>query len=137
MTPETLAALHALAFTQSRAWSATEFHDLLASPLCFITGDDRSFALGRVIADEAELLTIATHPDDRRKGLGRERLAEFEAMARNRRATMAFLEVAQDNTAAKALYLKQGYGMVASRKGYYQRPGAPPVDALILRKTLP
>ena len=137
MTPKTLAALHAQAFTQSRAWSASEFHDLLASPLCFITGDDRSFALGRVIADEAELLTIATHPDERRKGLGRERLAEFEAMARNRGATTAFLEVAEDNTAAKALYLTQGYEMVASRKGYYPRPKGSPVNALILRKTLP
>lgn len=136
MTPETLATLHAQAFAQSRAWSAAEFRDLLSSPHCFVTGDDRSFAVGRVIADEAELLTIATDPHNRRKGLGRKCLASFETIAREQHATTAFLEVAADNTAAKSLYLDQGYEIVATRKAYYKRPNSSPVDALVLRKTL-
>lgn len=135
MTPDMLATLHAAAFTQSRPWSASEFADLLASRFSFVTSDDQSFALGRVIADEAELLTIATHPSAQRKGLGRARLAAFEDMARARNATTAFLEVAIDNPAAIALYTAQGYIQTARRKGYYARPDGQTVDALIMSKT--
>lgn len=136
MTPEEMAALHAAAFTQSRPWSADEFAALLASPFCFLVGDAKSFALGRAIADEAELLTIATHPDARRLGLAHDRLSAFEQGARSRGATSAFLEVAADNPAAVALYTAQGYLRTHRRKAYYARPDAPAVDALIMRKTL-
>lgn len=136
MTPDALATLHAAAFTQSRPWSTAEFTDLLASPFCFLTEDSQSFALGRAIADEAELLTIATHPDARRQGLARARLSEFEAKACARGAISAFLEVAADNPAAIALYMSQGYVETARRAGYYPRPNATAVDALILRKIL-
>ncbi len=136
MTPDALATLHAAAFSQSRPWSADEFAALLASPFCFLVGDAKSFALGRAIADEAELLTIATHPDARRMGLARDRLAIFEGIARSRGATSAFLEVAADNPAALGLYTAQCYVQTGQRKAYYARPDAPAVDALMLRKTL-
>lgn len=66
-----MAATHAAAFTQSRPWTTGEFAELLSSPLSLVVGDERCFALFRVIADEAELLTIATHPDHQRQGLAR------------------------------------------------------------------
>lgn len=136
MTPETLAELHAAAFAHSRGWSAGEFRDLLASPLCFLCAGPSCFALGRVIADEAELLTIATHPTARRQGLAPTQLAYFEEEARRRGATRAFLEVAADNAAARTLYSSQGYATVARRKGYYPRQDGPAVDALVLEKRL-
>lgn len=136
MTPETLAAIHCAAFRDSRPWSAQEFASLLASDHCFLIHDDQSFALGRAIADEAELLTLATAPAARRQGRARARLAAFEDMARARGATSAFLEVAADNMAAQALYARAGYAETARRKGYYARPDGPAVDALILRKPL-
>lgn len=137
MTPEDMAALHARAFAgQGRAWSATEFSDLLASPLVFAVGDTRGFALGRVIADEAELLTIATDPALRRQGVARACLAAFERTAAKRGARSAFLEVADDNSAAKALYSAAGFSQAALRKGYYPRPNRPAVDALVLRRDL-
>src|SRR6056297_68763 len=134
MTPDDVAACHGRAFAgQGRAWSVAEFTELLESPLVFAVGDTRAFALGRVIADEAELLTLACYPAHRRKGLGRARLAGFEAEARARGAVTAFLEVAADNLPAHALYEAADYAEVARRAGYYARGT---VDALILRKAL-
>ena len=137
MTPDQLARLHARAFAgQGRAWSAPEFADLLASAHVFRVGDTSSFALGRVVAGEAELLTIATDPDQQRRGLGRTSLRAYEAAAKDRGAEISFLEVARDNNAALALYLAEGYAEIACRTGYYRRQDGHQVDALILQKLL-
>ena len=137
MTPEAMAALHARAFAgRGRAWSAGEFADLLDSQHVFAVYVPGGFALGRVSADEAELLTIATDPDLRRKGIGRQVLAAFEARALQNGARVAFLEVAQDNIAACALYAQAGYHEIARRAGYYQTPEGGKADALVLQKAL-
>lgn len=140
MTPEHMAALYARAFPDTRPWSAAEIAALIAAPTGFAipapTGfAPTGFAIGRAIAGEAELLTIATDPDARRQGTGRALLAGFEAEAQSRAATTAFLEVAADNTAALALYRAAGWRETGRRKGYYPRPtGA--VDALTMAKPL-
>ncbi|UWQ54631.1 GNAT family N-acetyltransferase [Leisingera caerulea] len=136
LTPEDLAATHAAAFTQSRPWSAAEFASLLDSPLTFATGDARCFALVRVIADEAELLTIATSPAHQRQGLARACMADWESAARARGAAEVFLEVAADNAPAQALYNACGFAECGRRAGYYRREGAKPADAILMRKAL-
>lgn len=136
MTPAALATLHAAAFTMPRPWSEAEFADLLAEPHTFLVTGSSAFALGRVIADEAELLTIATHPDLRRSGQGRACLTGFEDTAAQRGARSAFLEVATDNAAALALYLGNGWTISGRRPGYYTAPGGGRVDAQILSKPL-
>ena len=135
MTPEDMAATHARAFeARGQVWSAQEFAVLLTSPHVFAVGDARCFAMGRVVAGEAELLTLACAPDHQGQGLGRACLAQFETEARARNAQEIFLEVATDNIAAQALYTETGYCEAARRQGYYARQGEAPVDALILRK---
>ncbi|SIO40349.1 ribosomal-protein-alanine N-acetyltransferase [Rhodovulum sp. ES.010] len=136
MTPEALAALHALCFTYPRPWTSAEFAALLATPDTWLTGDATAFALGRAVAGEAELLALAVHPAARRRGLGRARLAGFEAGAQTRAAGEAFLEVAADNAAARALYQAAGYREAGRRPGYYAAPDGRRVDALVLRKAL-
>ena len=42
--------------------------------------------------------------------------------------------MAVSNAAARALYAGLGYLPAGRRPGYYRRPGAGPVDALVLRK---
>lgn len=136
MTPDGLAQLHAACFTTPRPWSAAEIAGLVASPLVFVLGDPRGFVMGRVIADEAELLTLAVAPGARRQGRGAALLAGFEAAARDRGAATAFLEVAADNAAARALYLGAGWIPAGKRRGYYRTPEGLGVDAEILSKVL-
>ncbi len=137
MTPEDLANLHARAFTMPRPWSADEFASLLNSPHVFVAGNNQGFVMGRVIAGEAELLTIAVDPDHRRKGLGHTTLlSEFLKLALERAADTAFLEVAADNAAALALYLSHGFTEAGRRPGYYIPPSGPTIDALVMKKAL-
>jgi ribosomal-protein-alanine N-acetyltransferase len=135
MTPEDMAATHARAFNgRGQVWSAPQIAALLTSPHVFVVGDTRCFAMGRAVAGEAELLTLACDPDHQGQGLGRVCLAQFETEARARDAQEIFLDVAADHIVAQALYTATGYSQAARRTGYYARPGATPVDALILRK---
>lgn len=136
MTPDTLAALHARAFSATRAWTAAEFANLLAQPGVLLTGDARCFALTRVTLDEAELLTIATDPAHRRQGLAAITLKTAESNAATSGAVQMFLEVAEDNSAARALYAAAGYTQVGRRPAYYLPKDASPVAALVLRKQL-
>ena len=133
MTPEALAQTHARAFAPLRGWSAQEFRDLLDSPHVFQVSHNNAFALGRVIAGEAELLTIAVPAECQRQGLGRHCLLAFESRARALGATSSFLEVAEDNDAALALYRVAGYRQIARRMNYYSRPDGEKVSALIMR----
>lgn len=137
MTPEALARVHARAFDgQGRAWDAGEFRDLLDSDFVFAVGDERAFALGRAVAGEAELLTLACDPACRRQGLGRACLAAFEAEALARGAVRFLLEVAAGNVAALALYHGAGYIEVARRAGYYSMPDGTRQDAMTLEKAV-
>ena len=137
MTPKEMALLHAKAFSGvSRSWSEAEFERLVSSAHVFSCGDNRAFCLGRVVADEAEILTIATDPDQRRQGLARMVLSAFDRQAHGRGASHVFLEVAADNIAAVSLYLSEGYKQVARREGYYQREDGIAAGALILEKIL-
>jgi [ribosomal protein S18]-alanine N-acetyltransferase len=131
-----MAALHAAAMTVPRPWTEAEFTALLATPGTFATGDGAAFALGRVVLDEAELLTLATHPAHRRQGLGRACLAAFEAGAAARGARTAHLEVAADNTDALALYEGAGWTRAGLRPSYYRAPDGTGIDALLLLRAL-
>ena len=136
MTPAELSRIHAAAFTQTRPWSEAEFADFLESPLCFLVTNGESFALGRVLGPEAELLTLAVAPLTQGKGLGRACLAQYEAIARAKGADESILEVAAPNSVAINLYLTTGYEKIAERKNYYQTMDGARQDALILRKNL-
>ena len=136
MTPDTLAATHARAFLATLSWSASEFATLMTSPGVILSGDATAFVLGRVTVDEAEVLTLATDPAHQRRGLARTALAAFEAKARTVGAKSVFLEVAEDNHAAIALYAAASYVQVGRRPGYYATQTGNPVAALILQKLL-
>jgi ribosomal-protein-alanine N-acetyltransferase len=144
-----LARIHAVAFAgEGRPWSGPEILALLNEPGVGLrlahaerheAGDrlaPAGFALYRVAADEAEILTVSVVPEARRAGLGRALVGACEEGARAEGARRLFLEVAQGNAAARALYAGAGYAEVGRRKGYYQRPDGSREDALILAKPL-
>jgi len=135
MTPAALARTYAAAFPDDRPWTETEFATLFQSPGVKLVGDDVCFLIGRLVANEAEILTLATHPDHRRKGLARTVLGAFER-SNHPEAASIFLEVDASNTAARALYSTCGYAQVGLRRGYYKRRDRPATDALILSKNL-
>lgn len=138
MHPEALAALHALCFDDTpRPWSAAEFEGLLAQPGTFLETHDDGFAVGRVAGPEAELLTLAVHPEARRLGVGRTLLGRFEATAARLGATETLLEVAETNAAARMLYAGAGYGLAGRRPLYYRPARGRGIDGLILRRHLP
>ncbi len=134
-TAHALAQTHAAASDRDRPWSAAEFTALLATPGAFATGDAVAFVLGRVTLDEAEILTLACHPDYRRQGRARAALAEFADAASGRGAVRVFLDVAEDNTAARALYDAAGFTLVGRRPGYFARSGGA-VAALVMARDL-
>jgi len=132
MTPAAMARLHAACFTSPRPWSEAEIADLLTSPLVFAIPESGGFAMGRAVAGEAELLTLAVDPGQRRQGIGAALLSGFLAEAKAREAERAFLEVNPDNDPAVSLYLKAGFTITGRRKGYYHPPTGPALDALIM-----
>lgn len=132
MTPDDMAALHRTCFTVPRPWSAAEIADLLTSPHVFALTESGAFAMGRAVAGEAELLTLAVDPALRRQGAGRRLVQGFMQAAQHRGAMRAFLEVLPDNVAAIALYRQAGFSVCGRRKGYYHPANAPALDALVM-----
>lgn len=134
--PAVLAAIHAAAFTRPPPWSAAAIGGVLASPGAFLCAMPEGFLIGRALAGEAEMLTLAVRPGARRQGIGRHLVAEFLRIAGACGTETAFLEVAADNPAAIALYRGSGFAETGRRRGYYRGDGAPAVDALILSRVL-
>lgn len=133
-TPEAMAAIHAESMGAGQVWRAADIADLLAQPGVIAVTRADAFALIRVAAGEAEVLTLAVRPRARRRGIGAAVLADAMGAARQAGATEMFLEVAEDNGPARALYTRAGFVEVGRRPGYYPRRVGARVDALILRR---
>jgi ribosomal-protein-alanine N-acetyltransferase len=128
-----LAAIHAAAFPPDEVWSSNVISLHIGLPGGFGFIDARGgMILGRTIVDEAEILTLAVLPDSRLQGLGRDLLQAAMRRAAGAGAQTMFLEVAEDNIAARRLYASQGFTEVGLRKRYYAN-GA---DALVMRVAL-
>jgi ribosomal-protein-alanine N-acetyltransferase len=137
MTPERMAAIHALCFETPRPWNAAEFEGFLSDPNCLIHHRvDSGFLIGRLIADEAEVLTLAVHPNTRRQGIARELMEVYVKDLRSKHAEQIFLEVVASNEAAIALYSGIGFAKAGRRPKYYRTPTGDLQDALILRADL-
>ena len=124
-----LAALHAPSFHSP--WDEAAFADLLGQKGVFALAADQGFILCRVILDEAEILTLSVLPESRGRGLAGRLTACAADMARAAGAERMFLEVAEDNGAARALYARAGFHQTGRRKAYYETAGGR-TDALIL-----
>lgn len=73
-----------------------------------------------LIVEEAHVATLATHPDYRRQGIGKQLLAHAlrEMLAEGARSS--FLEVRESNVAAQEMYRKFGYVAAGRRRRYYK-----------------
>ena len=129
-----LAGLHATAF--EAPWDASAMAVLLAQPGVFAVAEDDGFVLCRAVADEAEILTIAVRPEARGRGLGSRLVAAGAQQAEALGAMRLFLEVAEDNHPALALYAGAGFVVSGRRRGYYGRADGSRVDALVMSRNL-
>jgi ribosomal-protein-alanine N-acetyltransferase len=128
-----MAEIHGTAFPPADAWSRDVMLLQLGMPTTFgLICSRAGMILGRVAADEAEILTLAVSPGQRRRGIGSALLNAAMARAGNLGAVFMFLEVAVTNDAAHALYAAHGFTEAGLRRHYYTDG----TDALILRSTL-
>ena len=130
MTPDDLARIHAEAF--GSPWTAEAFADLLGQAGVLVLGDADGFILIRVVMDEAEILTLAVRPSARRRGLGAALTRAGAAAAASLGAERLFLEVAEDNDAARSLYEGRGFQVIGRRSGYYAAADGGRIDALVM-----
>jgi len=135
-----VAKLHAQGFY--RGWPREDFATYITgrdTPLYVACDAKRriaGFAMLRLAADEAELITIAVDPKWRKKGVG---LALMRALFEDLRMTPArrlYLEVAADNPAALRLYAKLGFAKLSERQGYYARDDGRPATAIVMARDL-
>lgn len=131
MTPAGLAQTHAAAFG-GKGWPAKDFAAYLADAAVLICGDERCFAVFRLAGPEAEVLTFATHPDAQGQGRATRVLGESLQKLAETRVEDVFLDVAEDNTPARALYARAGFVQFSTRHTYYAN-GA---DAICMKAEL-
>lgn len=136
MTPERLAELHSQSFTTPRPWSADEFRGLLAQDNTNLIPHDHGFALVSIAGLEAELLTLAVDPEQRRQGIARDLMNQMEQFCTAQNVEEIFLEVVDNNHAARALYNAFGFTVKGARKDYYNGPKGTKVSAVVMAKNL-
>lgn len=133
-----MARTHAAAFPSP--WSAEDIRRFAEEPGGFALVAESAagmagFILCRVMAGEGEILTLAVQPRSRRRGVA-SALVEAALAVAAQTAEAMFLEVADDNSGALALYQSTGFAAVGRRAGYYARSGAASVDAVVMRRAL-
>lgn len=124
-----LANLHQKCFPH-KPWSADDFADLKKSG-CEIIASKNGFIVWRAVADEAELISIGVSPDARRTGIGAAMIGIMEGELKKSGVKSVFLEVAENNTAARKLYEQNGYVQIGVRPKYYDG-----IDAIMMKKDL-
>jgi ribosomal-protein-alanine N-acetyltransferase len=136
------AAVHQAAFPAEESWDAKALSELLAMPgaqgrlALAADGAPVGFALHLLVADSAELLTLAVIPERRRRGTGKALLDDFLECGKQFGAINAFLEVAEDNISALSLYKRAGFRFAARRPDYYHRASNIRVAAQVLSRPL-
>jgi ribosomal-protein-alanine N-acetyltransferase len=124
------------------AWSALQLAGTLGLASSFarqaLDGRGRTigFTLCRAAGPEVELLLIAVHPEARGQGLGRLLIARAMEDARQRGASELFLEVRDNNLAARALYQNSGFLPVGHRPEYYIGFSGEKFGAITMRRML-
>lgn len=121
-------------------WTRSQCMGVLAMPgvrllLAHLDEEPAGFALTRSVADEIELLLLATVPAQRRRGVGATLLRALIADARSDGMDKMHLEVRAGNDAMR-LYTSNGFAKVGERRGYYRGRTGQLFDAHTYSRTL-
>jgi len=134
-----LAQIHAASF--HRGWDEGEFERMLAerNTLIHLLRMGRKiigFAVSRMAADEAEILSIAIDAAHRGRGLSQQLLLTHLGHLAGRGVRKVFLEVEENSQPARRLYDRAGFAVVGRRDRYYRQPGGEHLNALLMRRDL-
>ncbi|MGC1304231.1 MAG: GNAT family N-acetyltransferase [Caulobacteraceae bacterium] len=134
-----LTEIHAAAF--DRPWGTEGLASALrafgvAGLVAGIEDQVSGFLLLRTVAGEAEILTLAVLPAARRRGIAHTLVEAAAGLATLAGAETFWLEVAEDNPGAVALYRHAGFVAEGRRPRYYTRPDGVTVDAVVMRRPL-
>ena len=134
-----LAQLHGASF--HRGWGEGEFETMLTERNTLVhrlrTGRKIiGFAVSRMAADEAELLSIAVDAGHRGRGYSPTLLLNHLGHLAGHGVRTVFLEVEENNLPARRLYERAGFGAVGRRERYYKQPGGEQLNALLMRRDL-
>jgi [ribosomal protein S18]-alanine N-acetyltransferase len=137
-----IAVLQACCFPDD-PWDVQEILSVLSMPGAFgllaVAANEAQpigFVLALDLGEECEIILLGVLPPCRGRGIGRAILASLVERQRHNPGGLV-LEVAEDNLPALRLYEKTGFVRIGKRKGYYARPGHPPMSALVLRRIGP
>ena len=134
-----LAQLHAASF--HRGWGEDEFETMLTERNTLVQrlrlGRKMvGFAVSRMAADEAEILSIAIAPSHRGRKLSHALLLTHLRHLAGRGIKTVFLEVEENNQPARRLYDSSGFVESGRRARYYRQPDGEQLDALMMRRDL-
>jgi len=134
-----LAQLHGASF--HRGWGESEFESMLTerNTLVHRLKAGRKvigFAVSRMAADEAEILSIAVDAGYRGRGLSRNLLLTHLGHLAGRGVRTVFLEVEENNQPARRLYDRTGFAVAGRRERYYREPSGEQLNALLMRRDL-
>lgn len=130
-----LSQIHQECFAES--WSVATFEKLLQDVTTwgwlFMAKDvPMGFVLGRLVLDEAEILTFAVRPIAQRQGMGKKLLRHCQKNISDQSSFSLFLEVEVSNVAAIQLYEKEGFCMIGMRKDYYEKENGARTAAYVM-----
>jgi len=134
-----LANLHGASF--HRGWGEGEFERMLVERNTLVHrlrmgSKTIGFAVSRMAADEAEILSIAVASSHRGRGLSRDLLLTHLGHLAGRGVRKVFLEVEENNQPARRLYQWAGFGIVGRRERYYREANGEQLNALLMRRDL-
>jgi ribosomal-protein-alanine N-acetyltransferase len=134
-----LAQLHGASF--HRGWGEGEFEGMLTERNTLVHRQRIGrkvvgFAVSRMAADEAEILSIAVDASHRGRGLSRTLLLTHLGHLAGHGVRTVFLEVEENNQPARRLYDKAGFAVAGRRERYYQQPGGEQLNAVLMRRDL-
>jgi ribosomal-protein-alanine N-acetyltransferase len=134
------AIFHLQLMSGYNSWSKRHIAQLIAEKtvlVCVNTNNDEAMAclFFSVVFEQAELLNIAVHSQCKRHGLAMLLIHELKHRLHGQSVTSVFLEVAENNYPALALYKKNRFKQVGVRKAYYLKDNER-FDAHILRMNI-
>ena len=131
---ERMAEIHAQSFF--KGWDEADMWAHIHKDMCFGFGRPlEGFIILSSAGDQAEILTIATDPLQRRRGIAKALLDIAETELVDNGVDTLFLEVAEDNKAAITFYKSAGFEPIGRRPAYYKRKMGR-VAAITYRKRL-